>query len=310
MEQSATNYARTQADGYDNIAPTTLQGQQAWQYAQTDNFLSPEEASAVLRKQLEPYRAQLEAKLSQIGYPPEHLATMPHIEEALFGGQRTARMNVLVSPDVKMEGLLRIVMTEDGPDIRITPVNPSLTIPDQVAGIKLSPIEKQQLTQEGALPRPFLIADKGEYVPTYLRVDPQTNTVELWRIRAEQLPTKLLGIDLARDQQLQLVNGYPVRLTGLLDQQGEPFNATVSISPARQQFQFSDYNRLDVVLKPDAEHRNQLAHNNEGAKTDLTRSQETAVGAPIMSNSQRETVQKLLEGKQEQPSGGQKVKVH
>lgn len=310
MEQAATNYARSQADGYDNIAPTPLQGQQARQYAETDNFLSSEEASAVLRRQLEPYRSQLEAKLSQIGYPPEHLAKLPHIEEALFSGQRTSRMNVIVSPDVKMEGRLRIVMTEDGPDIRITPVQPALTIPDQVAGIRLSTVEKEQLAREGALPRPFLIADKGEYVPTYLRIDPQTNTVELWRIRPEQLPTKLLGIDLNKDQQLQLVNGYPIRLTGLLDQQGEPFNATVSLSPARQQIQFSDYNRLDLALKPDSEHRNQLAHNNEGAKTDSTRSQETAVGSNILSNSQRETVQKLLEGKQEQASPGQKIKVN
>ena len=310
MEQAATNYARSQADGFDNIAPTPLQGQQAWQYAQTDNFLSPEEASAVLRKQLEPYRTQLEARLSQIGYPPEHLAKHPHIEEALYSGQRTVPMNVVVTPDLTMEGRLRIVMTEDGPDIRITPGKPAVTIPDRVARIRLSNVEKEQLAPEGALSRPFLIAEKGEYVPTYLRVDPQTNSVELWRIRAEQLPTKLLGIDLARDQQLQLVNGHPVRLTGLIDQQGEPFNATVSISPARQQLQFSEYNRLDVALKPDGEHRNQLAHNNEGAKTDLTRSQETAVGSTILSNSQRETVQKLLEGKPEQSTTGQKVKVH
>jgi len=216
---------------------------------------------------------------------------------------------VRVTPDVKLEGRLRIVMTDEGPDIRITPVIPALTIPDQVAGIKLSNVEKQQLAQEGALPRPFLVADKGEYVPTYLRVDAQTNTVELWRVRAEQLPTKLLGIDLTKDQQLQLVNGHPVRLTGLLDKQGEAFSATVSISPARQQFQFTNVDRVDLALRPDNEHRTQVAHNNEGAKTDLTRSQETAIGAPALTNNQRETVQKLLEGKPEQGTTGQRVKI-
>lgn len=310
MEQAATTYARTQADGYDNIAPTALQGQQAWQYAQSDNFLSSEEASAVMRRQLEPYRAQIEARMAQLGYPPEQLAKYPEHTEALFSGQQTSLMKVLVTPDLKMEGRLRVVMTEDGPDIRITPTRSALTIPDQVAGIKLSNLDKEQLAQEGALSRPYLIADNGEYIPTYLRVDPQTNTVELWRIRAEQLPTKLLGIDLTNDQQLQLVNGHPVRLSGLLDQQGEPFNATVSISPARQQLQFTDYSRLDVALKPDQQFRNQLAHNNEGAKTDVTRSQETAVGTPILSNSQLETVQKLLEGKQEQQATVHKMKVH
>jgi hypothetical protein len=155
MEQVATNYAHSQADGYDNIAPTSLQGKQAWQFAQTDNFFSPEEASAVMRKQLEPYRAQIEAKLSQIGFPPDHLANHPHLGEALFSGQPTGLMKVRVTPEVKLEGRLRIVMTEEGPDIRITPVKPALEIPDQVAGIKLSNVEKQQLAQEGALPVHF-----------------------------------------------------------------------------------------------------------------------------------------------------------
>jgi hypothetical protein len=299
----AVGYARTQADGLDNIAPTSLQGQQAWQYAQSDNFLSAEEASAVMRKQLEPYRAQIEAKLSQIGFPPDHLANHPHLGEALFSGERTGLMKVRVTPDVKLEGRLRIVMTDEGPDIRITPVIPALTIPDQVAGIKLSNVEKQQLAQEGALPRPFLIADKGEYVPTYLRVDTQTNTVELWRVRAEQLPTKLMGVDLTKDQQLQLANGHAVRLSRLLDQQGEPFTATVSISPTQKEFRFTDVSGLAVGLKPDNEKQQQLALNNEGAKTDLTRSQELSTGQTTVSNNQRETMQQLLESKPAQKIG-------
>jgi hypothetical protein len=212
-------------------------------------------------------------------------------------------MKVRVTPDVKLEGRLRIVMTDEGPDIRITPVIPALTIPDQVAGIKLSNVEKQQLAQEGALPRPFLIADKGEYVPTYLRVDTQTNTVELWRVRAEQLPTKLMGVDLTKDQQLQLANGHAVRLSRLLDQQGEPFTATVSISPTQKEFRFTDVSGLAVGLKPDNEKQQQLALNNEGAKTDLTRSQELSTGQTTVSNNQRETMQQLLESKPAQKIG-------
>lgn len=295
-------YAQTQADGYDNIAPTPLQGQQAWQYAQSDHFFSPEEQTAVMRQQLEPYRAQIDAKLAQIGYPAEHLSNHPEIEAALYGGQKTGLMNVVIGPDLQLEGRLRIVMTDNGPDIRITPVQRQLTIPDEVEGIKLSRGEKQQLVQEGALPRPFLMADQGQYVPTYLRIDEQTNTVELWRIRPELLPTKLMGIDLTRDQQLQLANGHAIRLSGLLDKQGEPFNATVSISATQKELQFNDVSRQGINLKPDSEHRQQphrrtVVHNNEGAKTDLTRSQEISTGQTSISNSQRETMQRLLEDK-------------
>ena len=295
----AASYARTQADGLDNIAPTTLQGQQAWQYAQSDNFLSSEEAAAVMRKQLEPYRDQISAKLTQIGYPPSHLESFPGLEQSLYSGQRTDTLHVRIGPAIEMEGRLRIVLTENGPDIRITPSQRQLTIPDEVAGVRLSKGEKEQLAQEGALPRPFLLADKGEFVPTYLRVDEQTNTVELWRIRPELLPTKLMGIDLTKDQQMQLANGHAVRLTGLLDQQGEPFNATVNISASQKELQFSDLSRVGVRLNPDSESRQQLALNNEGAKTDRTQRQEETSGQTATSNRQAETMQQLLHGSDE-----------
>lgn len=294
------NYARTQADGLDNIAPTSLQGQQAWQYAQSDNFLSPEEASAVIRKQLEPYQAQIEAKLAQIGYDPDHLETLPDLRADLFSGRQTDLSKIFITPEIEMSGRLRIVPTEDGFDIRITPSQRQLTIPDEVGGIKLSKGEKDQLAQDGSILRPFMMPDKGDFVPTFLRVDERTNTVELWRVRPEQLPTRLLGIDLTKDQQLSLANGHAVRLSGLLDRQGEPFNATVAISATQKELQFTDFNRLDVKLKPDSEHRQQLAINNDGAKTDLTRSQELATGSTVTNNQQRALMQDMLDGKLEQ----------
>ncbi|GAA4419352.1 hypothetical protein GCM10023187_53580 [Nibrella viscosa] len=299
MEQSV-QYARQQADGLDNIAPTPLQGQQAWQFAQSDNFLSVEEAAAVMRRQLEPYQAQIEAKLAQLGYPPEHLAKLPELKEALYSGRQTELATIWLTDELKMEGRLRIVLTENGPDIRITPALRNLTIPDEVGGVKLSEREKKELVEEGALSRPLLLADKGDYVPTYLRVDPQTNTVELWRLRPEMLPTKLLGIDLTRDQQMQLANGHAIRLSGLLDKQGESFTAMVSISAAQKELQFSDISPLGVQLQPDQRYGEQLAQNNEGAKTDLTRSQEVATGQTTVSHFQREQMQRLVEEKPDQ----------
>ena len=288
-------YARTQADGADNIAPTPMQGQQAWQYALSDNFFSPEEQTAVMRQQIEPHRAQIESKLSEIGYPPAYLTKYPDIEQSLYSGQQTRLLNVIIAPDTQLTGALRIVMTEHGPDIRITPKQPTLNIPNEIGGIHLTKADQQQLKQEGALPRPFLIAEQGEYVPTFLRVNERTNTVELWQLRPEQLPTKLMGIDLTKDQQVQLVHGHPVRLTGLLDKQGEPFNATVSVSATKQSLEFADLSRLDVAIKPAQEFKQQLAQNNEGAKTDLTVAQERATGLPGITHQQSESIKQLLE---------------
>ncbi len=290
-----TDFARTQADGLDNIAPTISQGQAAWQYAQSDNFFSPEEQAAVMRRQLEPYRDQLEGKLTQLGFPPEHLAQHPAIKNALYSGQQTDPITIIVGQGIKLEGSLRVVMTEQGPDLRITPIQRELTIPQQIGDIMLSRDERQHLAKEGSLPRPFLTPENGEYIPTYLRVDPITNTVELWKVKADQLPTKLMGIDLTKDQQVLLAHGHSVKLSGLIDQQGEPFNATVSLSASKQSIQFSDLSRLDVSIKPASEFRQQLAQNNEGAKTDLTRSREVGVGSPVISNQQSEAIKSLLD---------------
>ncbi|GAB2547141.1 DUF3945 domain-containing protein [Spirosoma aerophilum] len=294
MNADQSNYARSQADGLDNIAPTGLQGQQAWQYAKSDNFFSPEEQAAVMRQQLEPYRQDLEKKLAAVGWSPDQMDKNPSVREDLFSGKQTVPLEVWVTPELKMNGTLRIMMTENGPDIRITPIQPTLALPKNVEGVHLSKSEQAQLTQDGALPRPFLMPEKGEYVPTYLRVNPLTNTVELWRVKAEQLPTRLMGIDLTKDQQMQIAHGHPVRLSGLLDSQGEPFDATVSISASKQSLQFADLSRLDIGLKPGTEFRQQLAQNNEGAKTDLNRSREMAVGSPVISNQQSEAIKELL----------------
>lgn len=304
MTNTSVDYARTQADGADNIAPTTMQGQQAWQFAQSDNFFSPEEQAAVMRRDLEPYRAQIEAKLAEVGYP---LTKHPGVEEALFSGRQTDLLRVNLSPDSQLVGSLRVVMTNDGPDVRITPAQPTLNIPKEIGGIHLSKGEQQQLSQEGSLPRPFLMPEKGEYVPIFLRVDAKTNTVELWQVKPEELPTKLMGIDLTRDQQMQLVHGHAVRLNGLIDNQGEPFNATVSVSASKQALQFADLSRLDVSVKPAQEFKQQLAQNNEGAKTDLVQSQEKAVGLPGVSKQQSEDIKKLLEMEPQRQEQGLKL---
>jgi len=294
------HHALTQADGIDNIAPTLLQGHQAWQYAQTDSFFSPEEQTAVLQQPIDLNQPDLLNKLALLGLTADVLEQFPDMKVALFSGQSTSVMRVAIAPDVWIEGRLRIQMTEAGPDIRITPAFRELTIPGEVASIRLSDWEKQELMQSGALSRPMLLPDNGNYVPTFLRVDRETNTLELWRVRADELPRQLMGVDLTRDQQLQLANGHAVRLTGLLDRKGEPFDATVSISASRKELTLSDMNRLDLVVKPDNRHREQLALNDDGGKTDQTRQQELTTGQTVVTNQEREMMRQFLDDKPEQ----------
>lgn len=298
MQSAQQIYDRSQADAYDNIAPTAQQGLAAHQYTETDQFFSTEERAAVLKQQITAELPLLQQQLSRVGLTGEFFARHPDIADDLFSGRQTRLVSLYVSADVLVEGRLRIVATEQGPDIRFSPYQPQLTIPQHIAGIELSRSEQEQLARDGQLPRPFLIAQPdGNYLPTYLRVDQQTNAVELWQVKAEQLPTKLLGIDLTRAQQLQLVNGHAVHLSGLQDQRGELFSATVSLSPLNQGLQLANLSRVDLKLTPDNKHREQIALNNEGGKTDLTRSQEQQIGAPLMTNQQREAISQVLNHK-------------
>ncbi|GAA4464806.1 hypothetical protein GCM10023189_44570 [Nibrella saemangeumensis] len=285
-------YARTQADGLDNIAPTPLQAGQAWQYAVTDGFVSAEEASAVLRRQLEADRSVIEKQLANVGITKEVLTANPDLEKVLFSGQRTELVTIRLSDDLELTGRLRLVITPSGPDLRITPYYPNLTIPEKVEGYQVTPLEKEELTQYGATQRPMMLLEpNGSYVPAYLRVDPLTNTVDLWRVREDQMPRKLMGVDLTRDQQLSLAGGFPVKLEGLKDGQGESYTATVSLSVAQKALHLSE---VTPQINPDQKHKEQLAQNNHGAKTDQTRHLESEAGHTTVSNAQKETIQRLM----------------
>lgn len=309
MENQLKNFARAEGDNLSHNAPTPAQGKKAGEYAQSDNFLSPEERTAILKKDIEANRPALETRLAQIGYTSEFLNKHPKVEEALFSGKPTQVLDINVSQTIQMSGRLRIAMTENGPELRFTPQLSKPLIPDEIRGLQLSSFDKQKLEKEGALDRPFMIPGKDGLTANYLRLDRETNTLELWKVKPEQLPSKLLGIDLTRDQQLQLVSGHPLRLTGLLDKQNEPFSATVSLSGATKGFQFANVDRQEISLKPDAGYKQQVAQNNEGAKTDQTRGQEIRTGQTTTTNNdQQELMRKLLNPNQEQWVGTPKMR--
>lgn len=59
-------------------------------------------------------------------------------------------------------------------------------------------------------------------------------------------------------------------------------------------------NRLGLAIKPDSQHREQLALNDDGNKTDQTRQQELTMGQAVVTNQEREIMQQLLDDKAEQ----------
>lgn len=290
----ANDYARVQANGLDNIAPTPQQAAAASQYAVTDGFLSAEEQAAVL-KQIHAERPGLQKKLDEVGITREFFTTNPDVEKALFAGQSTSVLTLQLPNDLQLQGRLRIAMTEEGPQLRVTPVRSELTIPDKVGNIRLTEQDRQELEKKGYVQKAIELPEKGGFVSGFLKVDKETNTVDVWRVNPETLPTKLLGVDLTRDQQIALATGHPIKLSGLKDRQGEPFDATVSLSVEKKGLQFSDIGRPEMAMKPEEKHRNQLAQNNEGAKTDQARGLEEKAGNPAITNAQTETLKRLMD---------------
>lgn len=288
------DFARTQADGFDNIAPTDQQAAAASHYAVTDGFLSPSEQEAILR-QIATERPLLLKKLDEVGIDKIYLAMNPEVEQTLFSGRPTPVVTIILPNELELRGRLRIASTEQGPQLRITPVHSALVIPDKVGGLKLTDQERIDLQQKGFVDKAIQLPENGGFVAGFLRVDKETNTVDVWRVQPETLPKKLLGIDLTRNQQIALVCGHPIKLSGLMDRQGEPFDATVSISPGKQGIQFDDISRPDVALQPDHKYKQQIAQNNDGAKTDQTRGLEERSGVTVVTSSTTVTLKRLID---------------
>ncbi|MFC5410706.1 DUF3945 domain-containing protein [Larkinella bovis] len=284
-----STYARTQAEAIDNLAPTQQQAAAATQYAITDGYLNSAEQEAII-KQIGAERPQFQKKLDEVGITKEFLAANPDVEKALFHGRSTPVLTLELPNDLQLQGRLRIAITEQGPQLRVTPVHENLLIPDKVGDIRLTQQERDELKEKGFVNQAIQMPEKGGFVAGFLRVDKETNTVDVWRVNPETLPSKLLGIDLTRDQQIALACGHPVKLSGLKDQKGEPYDATVSINVGKQSLQFSDLSRSGVSIKTEDKFKPQLALNNEGAKTDQTLGLEQKTGHTINSNAQQEAI--------------------
>ncbi|MFD1140818.1 DUF3945 domain-containing protein [Larkinella insperata] len=284
-----STFARSQAEAIDNLAPTQQQAAAATQYAITDGYLASAEQEAII-KQISAERAQLQKKLDEVGITREFLAANPDVEKALASGKATSVLILELPNDLQLQGRLRIAITEQGPQLRVTPVHETLLIPDRVGDIRLTQQEREELKEKGFVHQAIQMPEKGGFVAGFLRVDKETNTVDVWRVNPETLPSKLLGIDLTRDQQIALACGHAVKLSGLKDQKGEPYDATVSLNVSRQSLQFSDLSRPGVSITTEDKFKPQLALNNEGAKTDQVHGLEQKTGHTITSNAQQNTI--------------------
>lgn len=90
------------------------------------------------------------------------------------------------------------------------------------------------------------------------------------------IPTKLLGVELSKEQQQNLKEHKTIYVTGMVDKVGEPFNAYIKINTEKEKLDFFKWNpdrakKQGAEVIPDNAAKTQVAVNSEGKTNETTK---------------------------------------
>lgn len=90
-----------------------------------------------------------------------------------------------------------------------------------------------------------------------------------------RIPTKLLGVELSKEQQDKLKENKTIYVTGMLDKKGEPFNAYIKVNVEKEKLDFFKWNPDKAQkITPDNNSKTQVAVNSEGKTNEATKKNE------------------------------------
>lgn len=148
-----------------------------------------------------------------------------------FGGQQA-----------NLTGKLYIVNTPDrGPRVHFQSQQKTLVIPEVYLGHTFTDEDRQRLKEKGELGKQVELKDNLTGLPfkAYVGVDKETNALQAYRRDRLTIPTTIKGVRLTPEQQELLEKGDSIRLTGMMGENGQRFDADVQISAAKKGFQFT-----------------------------------------------------------------------
>lgn len=131
--------------------------------------------------------------------------------------------------------------TPDKLDIKFTYARRKLEIPDEIGGYTFSKKDHQKLTKEGHLGKLVPLKDgAGNQYDAFVSVDRETNTIEVLPHYKMNIPNKILGVELQREQIKGLESGQKIRVDGMVSKKyEEPFSAVLQVNAATAKISFN-----------------------------------------------------------------------
>lgn len=170
-----------------------------------------------------------------------------------------------------------------------------IKIPNEIKGITLDEEQKKNLAEGKAVYLEGMTAKNGKEFNATVQINAdrrglefkfdnnnklsqeqrQGNKQEQSQEKRFHIPTKLLGVELSKEQQDKLKENKTIYVAGMLDKKGEPFNAYIKVNTEKEKLDFFKWNP-DKAQKvtPDNNSKTQVAVNSEGKTNEATKKNE------------------------------------
>lgn len=171
-----------------------------------------------------------------------------------------------------------------------------IKIPNEIKGVTLNEQQKKDLSEGKAVYLEGMKAKNGKNFNATVQINADRRSIEFKfdtanKLSQEQskgqkqnpeeapklrIPTKLLGVELTKEQQDKLRTNQTIYVTGMTDKAGEPFNAYVKVNTEKEKLDFFKWNpdkaqKQGAEVTPDNKSKTQVAVNSEGKTDEATK---------------------------------------
>jgi hypothetical protein len=154
-----------------------------------------------------------------------------------------------------------------------------INIPDEIKGVRLDNKQKLELQEGKAVLVENMTARSGKEFSAHLQVNAEKRGLEFIfnnQVQNQQndlrIPSKLGGVNLSKQQQVDLKAEKTIYVEGLTDKKGQQYNAYIRVNPEKGKLDFFKWNPDKAQEKtPDNAHRTQEAVNSQGKTNEATK---------------------------------------
>lgn len=205
-----------------------------------------------------------------------------------------------------------------------------IKIPNEIKGVALNEEQKKNLSEGKAIHLEGMTSKNGKEFSASLQINADRRSIEFkfdntpkqgqQQSQSQQqteprtnlhIPSRLLGVELSKEQQNKMREHKAVYVSGMIDKKGEPFNAYVKVNVEKEKLDFFKWSpdkaqKQGAEIKPDNASKTQVAVNSEGKTNEATKN----VKDPLKQGQQQPTekqTQKQEAKKEVKKSKGMKM---